>query len=149
MERAYRKRQQEEIMAKKTSKEDNKGELQAKYIQFELLGRELEQIEAQRQLVDLKAKELKILRDSIDHITKGEGFSQLGEGIYVPSKFTETDSFIIDIGKKIFVKMDKPGAKKYLDKKVKEFDEALEKIDSRCQEISIEIQRQAADLQGF
>jgi len=149
MEGAYRKGQQEEIMAKKSSKDDNKAELQAKYIQFELLGREFEQIEAQRQLVELKAKELKILRDSIDHVIKGEGFSQLGEGIYVPSKFTEADSFIVDVGKKIFVKMDKTGAKKYLEKKVKEFDDALEKIDCRCQEISVEIQKQAADLQGI
>jgi prefoldin alpha subunit len=127
----------------------NQSDLQAKYMQFEMLGRELEQFEGQKQVVEMKAKELKALRDSIDQIVAGEGFSQLGEGVYIPSRFTDVDSCLVDIGMKIFVRMPKAETKKYLDKKSKEFDEVLEKIDCRCQELKGEMQRQAMELQGF
>jgi prefoldin subunit 5 len=179
MERPSWKRQQEKhenparqghkeiIMAKKNSSvknsksDDNsadsarpiekmdKADLQAKYMQFEMLGRELEQYEGQKQVVDMKAKELKALRDSIDQIVAGEGFAQLGEGVYIPSRFTDVDACLVDIGMKIFVRMPKAETKKYLDKKSKEFDEVLEKIDCRCQELRGEMQRQAMELQGF
>jgi prefoldin alpha subunit len=127
----------------------DKSDLQARYMQFEMLGRELEQFEAQRQMIDQKAKELKLLRDSIDQIAPGEGFSQLGEGIYIPSKFTDVDAYLVDIGMKIFVRMPKAETKKYLDKKSKEFDEVLIKVDQKRQELTNEMQRQAMELQGL
>jgi prefoldin alpha subunit len=127
----------------------DQSDLQARYMQFEMLGKELEQFESQGQIISMKAKELKALRESIDQISKGEGFSQLGEGIYIPSRFTDVDNYLVDIGMKIFVRMPKTETKKYLDKKIKEFDEVLVKIDARRQELTTEMQRQAMELQGF
>jgi len=124
-------------------------ELQARYLQFEMMNRELEQFEAQRQVLDMKTKELKVLRESMDSVIEGEGFSQLGEGFYVPSKFTDSNTYLVDIGMKIFVKMNKNDAKKYLDKKVREFDDVLKKIDDHRNCLMEELQRQAMELQGI
>lgn len=135
--------------SRKPKEELSQQELQAKYMQFEMMNRELEQFEAQRQMVDMKAKELKILREAVDYVVEGEGFSQLGEGIYVPSKFTDSNTYLVDIGMKIFVKMNKVEARKHLDKKLKEFDEVLTKIDEHSKSLSEEMQRQAMDLQGL
>ncbi|MBN2094759.1 MAG: hypothetical protein JW727_01825 [Candidatus Aenigmarchaeota archaeon] len=124
-------------------------ELQKKYVQFELLGKELEQVESQKELVAVKAKELELLSHSIGQLSKGEGFSQLGEGIFVPAKFTDTDTFMVDVGRKIYVKMPRAETQKYLDRKVKEFNEVLEKIEKRSQELTCEVQAMASEMQGL
>ena len=133
-------------MAKTMHKPDPM-EIQKKYVQFELLGKELEQIESQKELVSAKAKELQVLRHSLDQLSKGEGFSQLGEGIFVPAKFTDTNTFIVDVGKKIYVKMNKLEAEKHLDRRVSEFGELMQKIEERSNELTCEIQSLAVELQ--
>jgi prefoldin alpha subunit len=119
-----------------------------KYIQIELLNQELEQLMSQREFVSMKAGELSILRDSVLKVEAGEGFAQLGEGVYVPAIFKDTDRVLMDIGRNLFVKMKKEDAKGFLLEKSEAFTQALAKMDGRIEDLSMQMQKIAMELQG-
>ncbi|MGC9310447.1 MAG: prefoldin subunit alpha [Candidatus Aenigmatarchaeota archaeon] len=138
----------EDAGAGKPSKEDLQAAFQQKYMQFEYLNRELEQINSQKEMVAYKIAELMTLRKSLGSLEKAEGFSQLGEGFYIPSKFTDPDSLLVDVGRKIFVKMPRADAEKHLDGKIKDLEGAISKIEKHFDALSNKIQALAVELQG-
>lgn len=122
-------------------------DVQKKYIQVEMLNQELEQLMSQRELVAMKSTELQVLRDSLGKLVIGEGFAQLGEGVYVPAKFTDSDRLVVDIGRNLHVKMKRSEAEKFLGDKLKAYVETLGKIDKRIESVSGEVQKLAMELQ--
>lgn len=127
--------------------EDRNREIQEKYLQVEMLNKEFEQISAQLNLLNSELNESLILKDSIDKILKGPGFSQLSSGIFVPSEITDDNTFLINVGRRIFVKMDKSEAKKYLEEKTNNYKSVISQVLKRKEELQNEIQKQMLELQ--
>lgn len=121
---------------------------QERYLKIELLNREYEQLIAQISLIETKLSELNILRNSLDKLENSEGFSQLGEGIFIKSKIINNNLFLVHIGKKLFVEMDKEELKKYLDKKITDFEKVLSKLSEKKENINNEIQKEIIELQS-
>jgi len=129
--------------------EELKREIQEKYIQIELLNKELEQISVQLELMKSKLDELITLKNSINKIQKGEGFSQLGSGIFVSSNITTDNIFLVDVGRRFFVKMNKEEIHKYLEEKINNFKSAIPQISKRKSELQKEAQKQIFELQNL
>ena len=109
-------------------KEDLEREAQEKYMQVELLNKELEQISVQFDFINSKLNESITLRDSIENIQEGPSFSQLGAGIFISSQVTDKNSFLVNIGRRIFVKMNKEEIQKNLEKKIDNFKSVLSQV---------------------
>jgi prefoldin subunit 5 len=127
---------------------DKEQELQQKYLKVELLNREYEQLCAQEELIKSKIAELTILKNSIDKIENKEGFSQLGAGVLVSSKIIDSNTFLVNIGRKLFAKMNKNEVKEYLDKKLKDLEKVNSQISERKKALESEIQEQIIELQS-
>ncbi|HIE41407.1 MAG TPA: hypothetical protein EYP80_01960 [Candidatus Aenigmarchaeota archaeon] len=121
---------------------------QERYLKIELLNRECEQLITQINLIETKLSELSILRNSLDKLENSEGFSQLGEGIFIKSKIINNNLFLVHTGKKLFVEMDKEELKKYLDKKITDFEKVLSKLSEKKENINNEIQKEIIELQS-
>ncbi len=128
-------------------KEELKKKAQEKYSQVESLNKEFEQVSDQLNLLNSELNESLTLKDSIDKIQEGSGFSQLGPGIFVPSEVTSNNIFLVNVGRKIFVKMNKEEVKKYLEKKSEDFKSVISQVSKRKEELQNEIQKQVLELQ--
>ncbi len=128
-------------------KEELKKKAQEKYSQVESLNKEFEQVSNQFNLLNSELNESLTLKDSIDKIQEGPGFSQLGPGIFVPSEVTSNNIFLVNVGRKIFVKMNKEEVKKYLEKKSEDFKSVISQVSKRKEELQNEIQKQVLELQ--
>ncbi len=128
-------------------KEELKKKAQEKYSQVESLNKEFEQVSDQLNLLNSELNESLTLKDSIDKIQEGSGFSQLGSGIFIPSEVTSNNIFLVNVGRKIFVKMNKEEAKKYLENKANNFKSVISQVSKRKEELQNEIQKQVLELQ--
>jgi prefoldin subunit 5 len=129
--------------------ETKQQELQQKYLKVELLSREYEQVCTQEDLINNKTAELALLKKSIDKIENGESFSQIGSGIFVFSKIIDNNTFLVNIGKRLFVKMNKEEIKEHLDKKLRDLEKVFSNISERKKALESEIQRQVMELQSL
>ena len=121
-------------------------EIQRKYLKIELLNKEYEQLCVQEELIKNKIGELAMLKNSIDKIENKEGYSQVGAGVFVHSKIIDSDAFLVDIGKKLFARMNKNEVKEYLDKKLEYLKKINSQISERKKSVEEEIQKQIAEI---
>jgi len=124
-------------------------EIQEKYLQVEYLNKELEQISIQLEMMNSKLAESLLVRNSIENIKKTQSFSQLAMDIFVPSEITDDNTFLVNIGWKIFVKMKKEEIKRYLENKIDNFKSVISHISKRKSELQNEIQKQIFELQSL
>ncbi|MCK4729839.1 MAG: hypothetical protein KAT28_00825 [Candidatus Aenigmarchaeota archaeon] len=129
----------------------NQEELQKKaqeiYMHIEMLNKEFEQISMQYDVINSKIEESAKLRKDVNGLIAGEGFSRMGSGVLVPSTITEDNSFLVNVGKKLFVKMNKVEVDKHIEEKIKGMESVLPKVLSRKKELQDNIQKHMLELQ--
>ncbi len=129
----------------------DQGELQKKaqeiYMRIEMLNKEFEQISMQYDVINSKIEESEKLRKAMKSLIVGEGFSRMGSGVLVPSKITEDNYFLVDVGKKLFVKMNKSEVDEHIGEKIKGMESVLPKVLSRRKELQDNIQKYMLELQ--
>ncbi len=129
----------------------NQEELQKKaqeiYMHIEMLNKEFEQISMQYDVISSKIKESAKLRKDVKGLVAGEGFSKIGSGILVPSTITDDNSFLVNVGRKLFVKMDKTEVDKHVKEKIKDMEAVLPKVVERRKELQDNIQKHMMELQ--
>ncbi|MCK4429145.1 MAG: prefoldin subunit alpha [Candidatus Aenigmarchaeota archaeon] len=129
---------------------DNKTEesqLQERYVQIELLNKQLEQISSQIGMLKMRIEELMSVGNAVEKASPGEGFSQIGTGVFIKSEFKDTDAFLINIGKNIFVKMNKKEALDFINRKIEDMKTIHSHLANRIGELQNEIQGQIQELQ--
>ncbi|OYT43347.1 MAG: hypothetical protein B6U88_01175 [Candidatus Aenigmarchaeota archaeon ex4484_56] len=126
-----------------------KKELQEKYIKAELLNKGLEQLTVQRNYIQINLEQISLLYASLDRLSEGDSYSQVGEDIYIKSKITSTDDFLVNVGKRIFVKMNKDELKKFLEEKKKKLENALLVTDKKSNEMVNELQKISAEIRDI
>lgn len=126
---------------------DNESQLQERYIQIELLNKQLEYVSSQLELVKVKIEELFSVRNAVEKMFKGEGFSKLGAGVFIKSEFKDTNTFLINVGRNIFVKMNKKDAENYLTIKIEDIKNIHLQLTNKADELQKEIQNQIIEVQ--
>jgi len=126
--------------------EKKEQEIKQKYLKVELLNKEYEQLCAKEDLINNKIAELLILKNSVDMVENRECYSQLGSGVFVFSQIIDNNNFLVNVGKKLFVRMNKNEVKNYLDKKLKDLEKVNSQISQRKKTLENEIQKQVTEL---
>ncbi len=128
-------------------KKETGSQLQERYVQIELLNKQLEQVSSQLELIKAKIEELFFVRNAVEKMFQGGGFSQLGTGVFIKSEFKDTNTFLINVGRNIFVKMNKEDAKNYLARKMEDIKSVHSHLTNKANELQKEIQEQVLELQ--
>ncbi len=133
--------------------EENQGandqEMQEKYMKVESLNKEYEQIYNQLKDMNNRSSELDNLKESLDNIENSESYSQLGFGIFVASKVVDKNTFLVNIGKRLYVKMNKEQVKKFLDRKMNDLKNNISQLNKKKDELEKQLQNEVAELQNY
>ena len=130
---------------------DNKMEeskLQERYMQIELLNKQLEQISSQMGMLKMRIEELMSVGNAVEKASSGEGFSQIGTGIFIKSEFKDGDNFLINVGRNLFVKMNKKEASDFTNRKIEDMKTIHSHLGGKIDELQNEIQNQIQELQN-
>ena len=117
------------------------------YMHIEMLNKEFEQISMQYDVINSKIEESAKLRKNVKGLIAGEGFSKMGSGVLVPSTITDDNSFLVNVGRKLFVKMNKAEVDKHVGERIKGMEAVLPKVVSKRKELQDNIQRHMLELQ--
>ncbi|RLI98901.1 MAG: hypothetical protein DRP06_04530 [Candidatus Aenigmatarchaeota archaeon] len=117
------------------------------YMHIEMLNKEFEQISMQYDVINSKIKESAKLRKDVKGLIAGEGFSKMGSGVLVPSIITDDNSFLVNVGRKLFVKMDKIEVDRHIEEKIKGMESVLPQVSGRRKELQDNIQKHMLELQ--
>ncbi len=117
------------------------------YMHIEMLNKEFEQISMQYDVINSKIEESAKLRKNVKGLIAGEGFSKMGSGVLVPSTITDDNSFLVNVGRKLFVKMNKAEVDKHVGERIKGMEAVLPKVMSKRKELQDNIQRHMLELQ--
>ena len=117
------------------------------YMHIEMLNKEFEQISMQYDVINSKIEESAKLRKDVKGLIAGEGFSKMGSGVLVPSTITDDNSFLVNVGRKLFVKMNKAEVDKHVGERIKGMEAVLPKVVSKRKELQDNIQRHMLELQ--
>lgn len=129
--------------------EKRKQEMQDKYLKVELLNRVYEQLCNQIDFINIRTQEIHTLKGSLDKLDNTESYSQLGSGIFVVSKITDKNNFLVNVGRKLYVKMSRDELEKFLDRRLSDLQTSLSKLVERKKELEIVLQKKISELQSF
>lgn len=121
-------------------------DLQDKYIEFQLINQQIAQLQQQILSLSTQLIELKSLKDNLENFKKlkkgTESLVPLGANIFTKMELKENEEVIVNVGSNVLVKKSVPESQKIIDKQLKEleslieqFQDNLEKIASRAQEL--------------
>ncbi len=103
----------------------DKNKLQEKYVELQLLSMQIKQLEEQLNVLDQKAQELVILRESMRRLgelkASAKSLAPIGPGIFVPGTVDPTKGVLINVGAGVIVN--------------KSFDEAENTINTQLHQI--------------
>ncbi len=126
-------------------------ELQKKYLEFQLIQQQLEQLQQQHALVENQVAQLISLKDALEELkkssVKSDMLAPLGAGVYAYSSLNENEHVLMNIGARTAVKKTIPEAQEIAGKQIEEMkkfsddiQKAINQFASRYREIQQEIQ---------
>ena len=123
-------------------------EMQEKYLKIELLNKEYEQLYNQINYMNSRTEELSDLKESLNNIENSESYSQLGLRVFVATKITDKDTFLVNIGKRLYVKMNKEKVKDFLERKINDLKYSASQLSQRKNELEKLLQKEVSELQS-
>lgn len=105
---------------------DNK--LQQLYMQLQMAGQQIKQMESQMELMRAKHDELEDLKSSIKEL-KGKALFSIGQGVYAEGEATSSD-VILNVGAGVFVKKDAKDALATIDAQIELTHKYLEEMNA-------------------
>lgn len=129
----------------------SKEKLQEKYVLYQLLNQNMESLKQQFELVEQQFIEVKSTMMSLEDLNKSgennEIFLPLGSGCYGKGKVTDNKGVLVNVGAGVFVNQKMAAAKSFLDKRLKELENAnnevqaqMERVAKQMNELGVEIQ---------
>lgn len=127
-------------------------EMQQKYLQLEMIKREIEQLNSQKQQVKQKIDEINETKKTVQALSKIEEnnsiWPQIGAGVFIKAKVAEKDSFMVDSGASVFTTKSSSEVLELLEKQIeelkradKEMDDYIEKYNESFQNLSNELRQ--------
>ena len=129
-------------------KKENRS-LQERYIEFQILTEQISKIQQQTFSLSQQIMELKILKDSLNRLTKinldTESFIPISPNIFVKAEIKDNKDVLVSVGSNVLVKKTILETEKIIDTQIKEIEEVMEKLQNDLKVIetkSIEIQEE-------
>ncbi len=126
-------------------------ELQAKYVQYQVLRQQLAAYLEEKTIMDTRLNELNVTIDALhrlDEIKKGdEMWSQLGSGAFIRSDIKDVDKVMISIGAGIVVKETMPRCIEILQSRLEEINSIYNEMASEITKISSVLEKLEPQLE--
>lgn len=126
-------------------------QVKQKYMELQLLQRQMQQIQQQVQALDSQAGEMDVVLQALDDFSNSkpsDAFVTLTPGLFVKAKVVETDRVLLNVGGGAVVEKDIPGAKKLIaDQSVElrklheELAEQFKKLAERAESVQEELRK--------
>lgn len=85
----------------------DKEKLQEKYLEFQMLSQQLQQLQQNIESLEKHIVDLSTLKESLDNISKvkpgEESLMPLGNGVFIKGEIKETQNVIMNVGSDVFV----------------------------------------------
>lgn len=125
-------------------------ELQQKYLEYQLIARQLNMLNQQLELINNKIYELNVLVQSMDEINslkkEHEILVPVGPGILVNASIKNTNDVLMNIGANIVVKKSVANSKEIIEMQIKELKQALDQTEKEIIDLNTEIDSIKKDL---
>jgi len=129
-------------------------ELQKKYLEFQLIQQQVEQIQQQQALVENQLAQLVSLKGALEELkksaVKSDMLAPLGAGVYAYSSLNENEHVLMNIGARTAVRKSVPDAQEIVSRQIEEvrkfsddIQKAIAQFASRHQELQQELQKEA------
>ncbi len=123
---------------------NNEEELQQKYLQFQLIQQQLEQVNEHLQMLNQQTAELDISINAVTELSQtevnNEILAPIANGIFLKAKLTDNKKFIVNVGSDTTVEKTVPGVIKLLEEQKKQVYQQLIEADTIMQELSSQAQ---------
>lgn len=129
----------------------NEKKLQEKYLEFQLLMQQSQQLEQAIQTINKQVEELNDLKQVIDDISKvkegNELLIPLGAGIFLKGKLDNTEELLMNVGSKIVVKKKPKDALKIINEQIDEMSNIIEQTEQEHMKLMTEQQSLQMEVQ--
>ncbi len=129
----------------------NEDELQQAMSALEMYRDNLEQLQQQRNFVELSLKEYVLAKSSLEAFENAEKGDEvmvpIGAGILVKMSVLDSDKFIVNAGSNISVEKDYKTAMETLESRMKDIESGLKSIDENIERIQGEYEKLARYVQ--
>jgi len=133
-------------------KEENKKEIQEKYMQMQMIEQQMQQVQKQMKVIEQQTQELNLTEQALDDLkntkTGTEILVPLASGIFVKAELKDNEELAINIGADTVVKKNVEEAKKLITEQLgevtkmqQEFNINLEKLALSAQVLEKELQK--------
>jgi len=126
---------------------DKDKQLQQLYLQLQLVGQQIQELETQSTLLNTQLGELRKLKDSVGELgsvkASSQTFAQVGAGVFVKSQIVDTSEVLVNVGAGVFVNKSVPDAQSTIENQVEMSAKYLENMNANLQILN----QQAAALQ--
>lgn len=115
--------------------EDNK-KMQQLYLQLQLAGQQIRQLEEQVSVINSKIEEMKVLKESVKELAsskKAKTLFDVGSGVYAEGALANPDEVIINVGAGVFVKKTAEKAIEAIEKQIEMMNQYLENSNANLQ----------------
>jgi len=120
--------------------------LQEKYMEFQLVQQQIEQLNKYMEELDSKLQEFSLTKYNIENMDKikpnTESFVSHAPGIFAEAELKENKKFVINVGANVMVEKTIPQISELLDKQIKEISQAQVQMDQNI----LELNKKATDL---
>jgi len=129
-----------------------KEEAQQKFVEFQMLHHQVQQMQKQMQALESQAEEMDLVQQALDDLSRSEVGSEMfvtmTPGVFVKAKLEDKEKVLLNVGGGAIVEKDVPGAKKIISeqgtelrKLHEELNQQYEKLTNRAEEIQREMQK--------
>jgi prefoldin alpha subunit len=113
------------------------------YMQMQMIAQQTQELEAQSNLLQQQVQQLSILKNGLEDLKEGDSFSQIGAGVFVKSKLTDTKEVLVNVGSGVFVNKSLKDARATVETQIGHATKYLDQITSNLHMLN----HQAATLQ--
>lgn len=128
-------------------------DVQDKYLQFQLLLQQENQIEQAVKALNKQKEELQILKQSLEEISNTKKSSDLlvplGGGIFLKATLNDNEEILMNVGAKTVIKKSPKEAVKIIENQFKEIDKVILETEKEHSEILVQQNRLQEELEGF
>ena len=125
-------------------------ELQKKYMQFQLMASQAQEMREQINVLESKLTELRMLISTLESLPKlnknASTWSNLGMSTYVNSKLSDTKEVLVNVGAGVFMKKNIPTAIETVKSQISMSETYLEQLVSSLQTISMQAEALQSEL---
>ena len=128
---------------------NNEQKLQEKYMEFQMLQQQMEQVSKYLEELDGKVHEFMQTRTNLKKMAEmplSEAFVSLAPGIFAQAEMKENQKFIVNVGANVLVEKSVPQISEMLDRQIKEISQVQIQMDQNLQSLNTRINELVKEL---